>query len=440
MKQARYIGAFAVVALLAACGEREVILTGERLDLHADLAGAEAGAQPLDGSKDVAISLPGAVSQSSWTQRGGNAQHNPGHSALAGALNPLWSARIGQGDDRKHRISADPVAADGRVFTLDSRAQVVATASSGATLWSADLTPPADRQDDGSGGGLAYGAGKVYATTGFGELVALDAASGAVVWRQKFDAPVGGAPTVADGTVYVAARDASAWAVDGENGKVRWQLPATPSLSGVVGGSAPAISGDLVLFPFSSGEIMAVRRDIGVQVWIAAVVGKRLGRTYAGISDLTGDPVVVGNTVYLGNASGRAAAIDITTGQRLWTARQGTMGPIAVVGGALFLVSDEDRLVRLDAATGEEVWAVDLPYFTKKRIKSRRAIYAHYGPILAGGRLILASGDGMLRSFDPASGDATGTVSLPGGATSNPIVVGGTLYAVSRKGQLHAFR
>lgn len=67
-------------------------------------------------------------------------------------------------------------------------------------------------------------------------------------------------------------------------------------------------------------------------------------------------------------------------------------------------------------------------------------MFAHYGPVLAGGRLLVASNDGVIRSFNPVDGTLIGTVDIPGGATTNPVIVGGVMYVVSTKGQLHAFR
>jgi outer membrane protein assembly factor BamB len=66
--------------------------------------------------------------------------------------------------------------------------------------------------------------------------------------------------------------------------------------------------------------------------------------------------------------------------------------------------------------------------------------YAHYGPVVAGGRVIVASGDGVIRQFDPVAGGLLAQVALPGGAASAPIVAGGTLYVMNRDGQLVAFR
>jgi outer membrane protein assembly factor BamB len=52
----------------------------------------------------------------------------------------------------------------------------------------------------------------------------------------------------------------------------------------------------------------------------------------------------------------------------------------------------------------------------------------------------VASDTGELLEFDPVDGDLLGTVSLPSGAATNPVVAGGTLYLVTENGTLHAFR
>ena len=56
------------------------------------------------------------------------------------------------------------------------------------------------------------------------------------------------------------------------------------------------------------------------------------------------------------------------------------------------------------------------------------------------GRIFVASSDGSLRAFDPTNGTLTHTAEIPGGAAAQPAVSGGTLYVVSGKGQLLAFR
>jgi len=144
----------------------------------------------------------------------------------------VWSAAIGAGNSKRNRLTAAPVVANGRVFAMDSRAQVTGLSTSGAVLWQADLRAEFDKNaSEVSGGGLAAQGGQVFVTTAFGELVALDAASGTVQWRQRFDAPVIGAPAVDGGTVYAVARDGTALAVDAASGKQRWSVSGSRAVS-----------------------------------------------------------------------------------------------------------------------------------------------------------------------------------------------------------------
>ena len=442
------VSALALTALLAGCGEKELILEGERFDIRTPLeASLPTEDQPNPTAPEAAppaqaapISLPAMTANAEWTHRGGNVRHLSPHGALSAQPTRVWSANVGAGNSRRNRISAAPVVAEGRVYTMDAANTVAATSTAGQALWSVTLASQGGDASDVSGGGLAFGAGRLFVANGLGELLAMDPASGAVIWRQRLGAPVTGAPAVEGGIVYVVSRDGGAWGVDVADGRVKWTLSGTPSRSGMIGSAAPAITDRAVILPFGSGEVVAALRKSGTRVWGQAVAGERRGRGYAGFTDITGDPVVVGSTVYVGTPAGRTAALSASGGERIWTANEGALGPVLVAGGALFLVNDEARLVRLDAATGAVVWSVEMPYFTTQKAKRRKAITAHYGPVMAGGRIVVASGDGLLRLFSPVDGSLVGTADIPGGAASQPALAGGALFVMGGNGQLHAFR
>ncbi len=433
---------------LTACKPREVILPGERFGVRADLAdsipveGQPAPvAPPADGvNQSQPISLPGAVANADWTHRGGTARHVQPHGSLSSAPQLLFAANIGSGNSRRNRIAAAPVVADGRVFTIDANAQLTATSTSGATLWQADLTAPTDGGGGLSGGGLAYGGGRVFATTPYGEVVALDPATGAIQWRQALNVSVTGAPATDGTAVYVAGRDGTAWAIGADDGKVLWTATGLPAAAGVVGSAAPAVGERAVIFAFASGVASAVLKAGGTVAWTAPVAGQRLGRAFAGFADVTGDPVIDGGVIYIGTSAGRTVALSASGGEELWSAGEGAMGPILTVGGSLFMVNDKGDLVRLDQATGTKIWTQPLPFFENANPRRQQAITPHFGPVLAGGRIVVASGDGQLRFFSPTDGASLGSVAIPGGASSQPALAGGVLYVVSGNGQLLAFR
>ena len=423
---------------LVACAEQELILEGERFDIRAELP--VDGAQPGADLATRSFSAPPTINHTAWTHRGGSVTHNVQHPALGAQLAPLFTVNIGEGHGRKRRITADPVVANGRIFTMDAASRVSATGSDGAALWARQLVPATDKDSDASGGGLAFADNVVFATTGFGELFALEATSGRTLWRQKLDAPVTSSPTVSDGQVYVITRDSRAWALDVENGRIQWQISGAPSEATLIGGSGPVIANRVAIMPFGSGELVAALKKSGLRVWGSSVAGQRKGRAYATISDISGDPVLFDGVLYAANLSGRVVAIKPSSGERLWTANEGAYSPVLPVGDSVFLLSDEGELLRLDRETGQRIWAERLPYFVNRKVKRRQSIYAHYGPVLAGGRLVVASSDGLIRSYDPETGALVGTTAIRGGAASNPAIVNGVMYVVTTNGQLAAFR
>ncbi len=438
----------ALVGLVLAACDQDVILPGERFAVRTPLADSvpvegqpapvDAPAQPLNEAR--AIGLPAMVSNAEWTERGGSATHNGPHGQLSAQPALAWSVKIGAGNSRRNRITAAPVVAGGAVFAMDALTHVSAVSLAGGLLWQADITAAFDRGGQQSGGGLAVGGGRVFATTGYGEVVALDASTGGVLWRHRMGSPASGAPGLGGGKVFVMSVDGTGWALDAASGKEMWTLPAAENLLGSDTGASPAVTGANVIFPFAVGVMAASQRETGASLWQAAITGNRLGRAYANSGVITGDPVVTGGVVYVGTQAGRTGAFREDTGEMLWTAEEGAVNPPLVVGGSVFVVNDEDKLIRLDASTGARIWAVPMPYFTASRPKRYAQIYTHFGPVLAGGRLVTVSSDGLIRQFDPATGAVVGQTALPGGAAASPALAAGMMFIVNGQGQLLAFR
>ncbi len=431
------------LVLVAACEKKEVVLTGEREGVRSIL-GEDAGEDAL-ASTDVPqsappLSLPATRANTNWTQSIATPGTRTAHPALGSAPRLIWSVDIGEGDGRRNRITADPVVSNGRIFTLDATAKVTAVSTSGAVIWTRDLTPPNDSGGDGSGGGLAYGQGKVFVASGFGLLTALDAATGQEVWQQNLRTTGTGSPTVFGDLVYLVSGDEVGWALDINNGRIKWQISGTPNANNVLGAPSPAVSDKYVVFAFGSGEVQGAFRKGGLRRWDAQVAGSRTGFSTGTVSDITSDPVIDGRRVYVGSHAGRTIALDLENGERLWTAPDGPLNPVWPAGGSIFMVSDRNELLRLSATDGSRLWGTALPLFTDRKPKKQNEIYAHHGPIIAGGRLIVVSNDGQMRTYNPQNGQLLSTLPLPAGATTNPVVAGNTLYVVSTKGQLMAFR
>ena len=413
-----------VLVVAAGCSDPDVKLRGKREPVTAILTDGGAQLNAPQENQSRSFEAPAQKNNLSWPQGHGTPKTRTTHPALAAALAKAWSASIGRGDRQRARISADPIVVDGMIVTLDSQSVLVATSASGARLWSLDLTPAGEQSGEADGGGIASGGGRIYVTTGYGEMAAVDPKTGEKIWSQSLMALAAGRPAYADGLVYVVSGGATSWAVEADNGRVRWQVDGLSDLNMRRGSTGPAVSDKLVLFGYGSGDVQAAFRKGGLVLWTATLAGARSGQAISTIGGIGASPVISGKRVYAANASGRLVAMNLDSGARLWTAPHGALTPLWVAGGSVFLINDIGQLVRVDARNGQTIWAVDLP--TDKTSLSWRSteVIAHHGPILAGGRLIVASGDGLLRQFDPVSGEELEAIKIPSGATTSPCCCG----------------
>ena len=420
---------------LAGCGEREVILSGERLDLRPT-------EQPVDAEDVVRLNLPAVSSQSSWTHRNGGPSHYAFHPALSQNAQLAFSVNMGKGDSKREFLSSDPIIGDGRIYTMDTESSIRAFSLNGGLLWTTDakslVKARRGRSNDGSGGGLAFSGGQLAATTAAGEVLLLNASNGQIIWRHDAEAGFSAPPAFVGDRIIAVAGDNHALALTRNNGRIAWSQRSDDPGPAILGTGSPAISGNIAVLAFNRGEVMAVDINTGIPRWSHVLTGRRVGSARGSFNPISGDPVIVGQTVYVGSNSGRLAAINLATGERLWTVREGAIGPIWPAGNALFVLTDQTKLKRLNTSDGREVWSVDLPLY--KNARRSRGAFGYYGPTLAGGLLYLGGTDGLMRAYNPADGSLVRTFDIRGGVASQAAVVNSRMYLLTENGQLAAFQ
>jgi outer membrane protein assembly factor BamB len=408
---------------------------GERLPV----LNYEADADADPALADVPVALPPAVTNDSWSQPGGSADKSMGHLALGTELAPAWSVSIGEGSSARAHLSAGPVIANGRVFTIDTMAVVRAfDAATGKTVWTKSLDPNGKNQRSLFGGGVSVDGDKLYATTGVGEVVAMAAADGRQLWRVTPGGPLRGAPTIANGQVYVTSQDNQLYALKVEDGSPEWDTAATLEIAGVFGSAAPAVAQGTVVAGFSSGELNAYRYENGRAVWGDMLSRTGISTSVSTLSDIDAEPVIDEGKVYAVGQGGRMAALDITTGQRLWELNIAGVATPAVAGEWIFVVTDQAKLLCIARSSGKVRWLAELPRWRNER-KEEKPIH-WVGPVIAGDRLILASSDGRLANMSPADGKLLSVVDLNTPIFLQPAVANNTLYILDDKGHLTAWR
>jgi outer membrane protein assembly factor BamB len=437
-KVSALLGAALILLTTAGCGaisginpfnRKEKLLPGERTAVLPQPGTATDGA---GGSP----SIGGASGLSDWSQPGGNAANAPGNVNLAGGGGTqAWRARvIDAAGKRNVRPSMPPLVHGGQIYVYDAGGTVSAVSAGGGKGWSVSLRPEGEKGRS-PGGGIAASGNAIFAATSFGELVALDAGSGNRLWTYKMSAPARSAPTAAGGKVFVVGATNVLHAVNQADGTEAWQYPGIPETAGVLSSASPAVAGDTVVVPYSSGEVIAFDVGSGDLKWSDAVVRSSRTMAVSGFSDVAASPVIQDGVVYASGVSGRTIGVRLSDGERVWEQNVGSAATPAVSGNALFIIDLADNMVAMDRSTGKVFWRTELPVLRKKRFFS-----VWTGPTLAGSLLWAVSNDGRMIGVDPATGNIAVDRELPSPAFIKPVAAGGQLLVLSGDGSLASYR
>jgi outer membrane protein assembly factor BamB len=433
--------ALVLAVSLAGCGvfggkdKPKTPTLGNRIPI---LSRVDTGAKVDPLLANVSVIVPPAAANPDWPQAGGTASKSYGNLELAANPGRSWSAQVA-GSDNKQRLAASPVVGGGQLFVMDTAGTVHAfDAQTGQRRWSTAFSIKGDGQSSIYGGGASYADGRVYITTGLGEVAALDAKDGSIAWKVKPAGPLRGSPTIAFNSVFVMTMDNQVYSLNAADGASLWNEAASSGQTGVFGVAAPAAGQGTIVAGFSTGELVAYRYENGRQLWSDALARTSLSTTVGVLTDIDADPIIDRGRVFALGQGGRMAAYELVTGQRIWELNLAGISTPAIAGDWIFTLTDDGKLLCIQRATGKVRWLTQLARYENEEKKKNPIFWT--GPVLAGNRLWFANSIGQVYSAGIEDGAPVSFADLKKPVTLAPIVAGGTLYILDDSGKVSAFR
>jgi outer membrane protein assembly factor BamB len=428
-------------------------LKGERISVMAE----DTSLKPDPDLTKSEVVLPAPYVNKEWPEPGGYAANAMYHLSAKGPLHTIWQTETGKGSDDDSRLTAPPIVADGRIFVLDAKAHVYAVdARDGKPLWDRSLAPDSPDDSDiwngfglfgssmaidpskGFGGGAAYDSGKLFVSTGFGRVFALDAVTGKELWKSDLQVPIVNAPVANGGRVFVSSEDNHFEALAQSDGRMLWDHQGITESAGILTSTSVAVSGDTVIVPYTSGELFALRIDNGAAEWNDMLTKSGNVTALSELDDIAGRPVIDRDMVFAISHSGMMAAYNINTGERVWTRDVGGIQTPWAAGDYVYVLTTDSQVLCLQRKDGKVRWIHQMPRWSDPKDHDEAIIWS--GPLLVSDRLILVSSDGKAVSLSPYTGDLLGRVDIPDGAYIAPVVANGTLYLLTNGAQLVAMR
>lgn len=389
----------------------------------------------------VKIKLPKSKMNLEWNQTGGNASHYLGHLKAGGNLDEIWQLSYGKGSSKRNVLIANPVSDGVKIYTLDALGLLQASnLSDGDEIWSKELEHENKQNNNSSiiGAGLAVYDHKVFATTGFGKVFAMNAENGETLWEKDIKSPIRIAPCVDGELVIVQTLDNAIYALKINDGSVLWKDKIETENTIMLGGAAPAYStkDDLVVAAFSNGQIQAYKASTGTPLWSEWVISGDATESISNITSIKANPIISDGVAYVVGYSGPLVAIDIRSGVKIWSRNINASSQPWLAGKLLFVLTNDGDLVALNKEDGKIFWSTIIPN-ENSQINEK---YFVSGPILANDALLVVSSNGKLFSVSPYNGRIMGIADVEEDIETSPIMVNETLLLGNSSAELTAYK
>lgn len=258
----------------------------------------------------------------------------------------LWQSSVGNAGPfiLQPVVLGDSVYAagrDGTVMRLD--------AATGAPKWRVSAGTPISGGVGTDGKLVAVGSDK-------GEVIALNAENGQVLWRARASSEILAAPGVGEGVVLARSADSRIFAFDAEDGKRRWVYQRAAAALVVRSPAGVVVSQGHGFAGFSGGKLVAIALSNGAARWEATVATPKGSTELERVTDIAGNPAMLGREICAAAFQGRVACYDTVSGNQLWARDVSTLTGVSADARYVYVSDDRGTMHAFDRSNGRSVW------------------------------------------------------------------------------------
>lgn len=335
----------------------------------------------------------------------------------------VWSADIGKGLDKAGR-QIRPAYSSGVLYAADYKGLLIALdADSGRKRWEIKTELPFT-------GGPGVSDNLLLMGTENGEVFAFDASTGTQLWSATVTSEVLAAPSESDGVVVVRCIDGRVFGLDVDTGQRIWVYDHNVPLLTLRGNAPLLLRAGVAFVGYDGGQVVALKLEDGTLMWEQTLVTTE-GRTeLERLSDIDGQLVFIASDLLVSSYKGRLASLAADSGRLLWFKDISSASGVSVDRVNLTLSDKEGNVWLLDRRNGAETWKHDQ--------LQRRGLTR---PVFYGSFIVVGDAEGYLHWINVNDGRFAAREKIGGkGFSGPPLVVGKTLYVMTKKGNLTAFR
>jgi len=349
----------------------------------------------------------------------------------------LWNKSVGSGVS-SYYSRLKPAVGYNAIYSASRDGDVYAfELEKGKQIWHTDLS---DINNDAGffgskkpallSGGVLVGMKKVFIGNENGDIYALDAQTGKLIWQSKVKGEVIARPAIDSGILVVNTVSGVIKAFNATTGEDLWEVEQeVPPLS-LRGTSTPVIASGGVLVGSASGNLNVYILETGQSGWTAQI-GEASGSTeLERVVDVDSSPIVFGDKIYVISSRGNLSAIDLRSGRVVWERQYSSYRNIVIDGNNIYITDVKGHVYSIGRINGLEHWS--------QLSLTNRGVT---GPVVIGNYVVVGDFEGYLYWLDSETGELVAKHNVDSsGVFATPIVDHDIIYTQSRDGDLQAIK
>jgi len=342
------------------------------------------------------------------------------------SLQERESASVGEGNDWETPVVPQPVIEGELLYAMDSRGYISAhrLKEIDEVVWRSSELVREDEPET-AGGGLSLQNGKLFVTSGYGDIAALNALTGEVLWHKHPDVPFRAPATPGDTLVFAITIENKLLAYDQESGKLIWTHRGIRENALYLGSMTPAYQNGFVIAGYTSGELVALRAEDGYVLWSDTLSVSRHTSASSNLSGIDATPLIRDGIVYALSNNGLMVANRLTTGRGIWDMEIAGYQTPWIAEDYLIVLTSDAKLVAVNRRDKAIKWVTDLA----RAEEETRPYYT--APLVVNGAVLLANDIGEIRVFDLNTGVQVQAIDVDDGVRTTPVIAQGALYLLN---------
>lgn len=306
-----------------------------------------------------------------------------------------WKRKTGNGNGGLANYHVAPAYADDMVFIPNQNGMAYGLSiTNGKIIWKNDTGTQLSSEPNTVANAVIFGSIK-------GVLLAIDIHDGKTLWRTDAPSSIFSQPTIYNNHVYTHTHDGSVASFDIRNGSKKWSVSNNLPEITLPSNSSPIVLNNTVMIGNAFGAVLGFTLKEGdrtINIPIAIAHGSSPADKMV---DITANPMLYDDYLIFASYQGAIVALDKNSGKMLWAKKASIIDNMAINNGVIFTTQDNSMLKAYDIQTGDTVWSQDT-------LKWRNIT----APVYYKGLIVVADFQGYLHFFNSLNGEYLGRYKL----------------------------